>query len=260
MDTLTAIESAPDRASSPGPIAASDRPRPFVDISVLRDNLDLFNAALQPLSPTEILRWTARLFGSSASLSCSFGGPSGMVLLDIVATESLPFSVYSIDTGYLFSETHDLAHAVEKRYGIVPQRFFPRLTLAEQAAAAGEALWERDPNLCCSIRKVEPNHRALEGQLAWISGVRRDQTAARANAPVLSWNEKFGVFKISPLVTWSEEDVWEYIRRRDVPYNALHDQGMPSLGCTHCTAAPEGDDPRSGRWPGFAKTECGLHI
>ena len=260
MDTLTVSEPVPGRISSEDRFPSSDRPRPFVEVAILRDNLDVFNAALEPLSPAQILHWTARIFGASASLSCSFGGPSGMALLHIVATESLPFSIYFIDTGVLFPETYDLAREVEHRYGVAPRRFTPRLSLADQALTHGDALWGRDPDLCCSIRKVEPNHRALDGQLAWISGVRRDQSAGRANTPVLSWSEKFAAFKISPLVTWSEEDVWDYIRRHDVPYNALHDQGLPSLGCTHCTSAPDGADVRSGRWSGFAKTECGLHL
>ena len=260
MDTLTATEPAPEQAPRPGPVAASSQSGPPVDISVLRDNLDVFNAALEPLSPTEILRWTARMFGASASLSCSFGGPSGMILLDILARESMPFGVYFIDTGFLFPETYDPAREVQDRYGSDLHRYFPRLSLAEQAASAEDALWERDPDLCCSIRKVEPNLRALQGQLAWIAGLRRDQSAGRADAQVLSWSDKFGVFKIAPLVTWSEEAVWEYIRQHDVPYNALHDRGLPSLGCTHCTTAPDGADLRSGRWAGSAKTECGLHI
>ncbi len=206
------------------------------------------------------MRWAARTFGASASLSCSFGGPSGMVLLHILATESMPFSVYSIDTGFLFPETHDLARQVKARYGIDPRRFFPRLSLAQQVASTEDALWKSDPDLCCSIRKVEPNHRALDGQFAWISGLRRDQSAGRASAPVLSWSDTFEVFKVSPLVSWTEDKVWKYIRQNDIPYNALHDQGLPSLGCTHCTAAPEGADLRSGRWAGLSKTECGLHI
>lgn len=231
-----------------------------VDHDLLVCELESFNRALEPLEPIEIMGWAARAFGADATLSCSFGGPSGMVLIDILATESLPFDLYSLDTGLLFPETHDLAREVEERYGIEPHRVFPRLSLAEQAGTYEDELWRTDPDLCCAMRKTEPNRRALAGKTAWISGVRRDQSSARAATPILSWSENFKVFKIAPLANWSEADVWEYIRRHDVPYNKLHDQGMRSLGCTVCTTLPQGADPRSGRWPGFNKVECGLHI
>ena len=231
-----------------------------VNTNLLREHRDSFNLALEPLGPAEILRWAARTFGARAALSCSFGGPSGMVLIDLIAAQSLPIDVYSIDPGLLFPETHDLAREVERRYGIRPRRFFPDLTLAEHAAAHEDKPWQVDPDACCARRKLEPNRRALAGRSAWISGVRRNQSTARAETPTLSWSEKFNIFKLAPLARWTEDEVWDHIRKHDVPYNALHERGMPSLGCTVCTAIPDGIDPRSGRWPGFTKTECGLHI
>jgi len=206
------------------------------------------------------MRWAARTFGASASLSCSFGGPSGMVLIHILATESMPFNVYFIDTGFLFPETHELAREVKARYGIDPRRFFPRLSPAQQIASTEDALWKSDPDLCCQIRKVEPNGRALEGKQAWISGLRRDQSKGRASVGVVEWDAKFGIVKLNPLAAWAEADIWAYVREHDVPYNPLHDAGFPSAGCTYCTRAVKpGEDPRAGRWADSSKDECGLH-
>src|SRR6185503_5173921 len=122
-------------------------------------------------------------------------------------------------------------------------------------------LWSRDPDLCCELRKVEPNKRALEGKRAWVSGIRRDQAATRAETPIVEWDTKFGLVKINALAQWSESQVWKYILDNAVPYNELHDKSYPSIGCTHCTKPVKaGEDPRSGRWQGFEKTECGIHV
>jgi len=137
----------------------------------------------------------------------------------------------------------------------------PALTVEGQAQLNGDALWSRDPDSCCAIRKVEPQRQFLSGYDAWITGIRRDQTSARASQAAISWDEQFQLAKITPLVEWDETMVWTYIRAHGVPYNALHERNYPSLGCVHCTrtVAP-GEDARAGRWPGFTKTECGLHI
>jgi phosphoadenosine phosphosulfate reductase len=134
------------------------------------------------------------------------------------------------------------------------------MTVAQQAAEYGEALWERDPDRCCELRKVIPQRELLKGFDAWITGLRRDQASTRKTTPVVARDNKFGIAKIAPLARWDERDVWRYIYEHDVPYNQLHDRGYPSIGCTNCTrtVAP-GEDPRAGRWSGFAKTECGLH-
>lgn len=124
----------------------------------------------------------------------------------------------------------------------------------------GDRLWEREPDKCCGIRKVDPNRRALEGRSAWITGLRRDQANTRRTVNPVAWDHKFGLYKISPLAHWDEKDVWRYIFKHSVPYNPLHDEGYPSIGCTHCTrAVAVGEDPRAGRWSGTAKVECGLH-
>ena len=125
----------------------------------------------------------------------------------------------------------------------------------------GIKLWERDPDLCCSLRKVEPQKRFLKGYAAWITGVRRDRATTASALRVVDWDETFGLVKISPFATWTEEMVWTYVRAHDVPYNDLHDRGYPSIGCTNCTVRVKAGDPlRTGRWQGFAKTECGLHV
>jgi phosphoadenosine phosphosulfate reductase len=212
-------------------------------------------------TPQDILRWTIATFFPDVVLACSFGGVSGMALLDMALAIEPRLPVFYIDTDFLFPETYATRDRARARYGIEPLAYRPHLTPAEQAAAYGEALWARDPDRCCALRKVEPTRRALAGRRAWIAGLRRDQSATRQHVPIVAWDAQFGLVKVNPLANWTEAQVWAYIRAHDVPYNPLHAQGYPSLGCTHCTrpVAP-GADPRSGRWVGFAKTECGLHL
>ncbi|MEX0751129.1 MAG: phosphoadenylyl-sulfate reductase, partial [Dehalococcoidia bacterium] len=193
--------------------------------------------------------------------ACSFGGPSGMVLLDMVMQIDRAVEVFYLDTDFLFPETYSLRDAAAAKYDFKPVGYMSLLTPDQQARKHGDALWARDPDACCAIRKVEPNRRALEGKTAWISGIRRDQTKERNDVDIVQWDEKFGLVKINPLSSWSESQVWKYIIDNRVPYNELHDRNYPSIGCTHCTKAVRpGDDPRSGRWQGFDKTECGLHV
>jgi phosphoadenosine phosphosulfate reductase len=206
------------------------------------------------------LRWAAAEFFPELTLACSFGGPSGMVLLDMIAQIEPRVEVFYLDTDFLFPETYQTRDRVIERYGITPAAYKAELTPEEQARRHGDELWLRDPDLCCSLRKVEPNRRALQGKRAWISGLRRDQATTRRDTPVVQWDEKFGLVKVNPLARWTEADVWAYIVKHDVPYNPLHDRDYPSVSCTYCTRAVRpGDDPRSGRWQGLDKTECGIH-
>jgi phosphoadenosine phosphosulfate reductase len=169
--------------------------------------------------------------------------------------------VFYLDTEFLFPETYALVERAAQRYGIVPQPLRPALTAAQQAEQEGDRLWERDPDRCCAIRKIEPQRKALAGYGAWITGLRRDQVSTRRSTPVVSWDEKFGLAKIAPLATWTEQQTWNYIVAHDVPTNELHNVGYPSIGCTHCTRPVHmGEDARAGRWSGTAKTECGLHV
>lgn len=224
-------------------------------------NLKAAADALEGRPPQEILRWAVEQYQPGLALACSFGGPTGMVLLDMIMRIDPGVEVFYLDTDFLFPETYALRDAAAAKYGFQPTGYMSLLTPAQQAAKHGDALWARDPDACCAIRKVEPSRRALQGKRAWISGVRRDQSQSRGDVSIVEWDEKFGLVKINALAAWTESQVWKYILDNGVPYNPLHDRGFPSIGCTHCTnAVKPGDDPRSGRWQGFDKTECGLHV
>jgi len=225
------------------------------------DQLKSHSNRLDDASPQEILQWAAREYQPGLALACSFGGPSGMVLLDMIMKIDRGVEVFYLDTDFLFPETYKLRDIASAKYNFQPVGYMSLLTPQQQAEKHGDALWARDPDACCAIRKVEPNGRALQGKTAWISGIRRDQTKERNDVDIVQWDEKFGLVKINPLATWSEAQVWKYIVDNGVPYNELHDRNYPSIGCTHCTKpVMPGEDPRSGRWQGFDKTECGLHV
>lgn len=224
------------------------------------DELARIDSGLEERSPREILRWAVDEFYPDLTMACSFGGPSGMVLVDMMSKIEPRVEIFYLDTDFLFPETYETRDKMIERYNIKPVAFKSQFTPSEQAQTYGDELWRRDPDLCCELRKVEPNKRALEGKRAWISGLRRDQGEARRETAVLEWDAKFGLVKVLPLVRWTEGDVWSYIVRNDVPYNPLHDRDYPSIGCTYCTKpVKKGDDPRAGRWQGFDKTECGIH-
>jgi len=218
-----------------------------------------WSAEMEGKEPQEILRWAAQTFQPGLTLACSFGGTSGMALLDMVIKIDPTVEVFYLDTDFLFPETYRLRDACEAKYGFKPIGHKSLLTPAAQAQKYGEALWLSNPDLCCELRKVEPNERALEGKTAWIAGMRRDQSATRKDIGIVEWDAKFDLVKINPLAAWDEKQVWTYIATHDVPYNELHDRNYLSIGCTYCTKAVNpGDDPRSGRWAGFDKTECGI--
>jgi phosphoadenosine phosphosulfate reductase len=219
-----------------------------------------WNAHFRTASPQELLTWAAECWGDRMALSCSFGGPAGMVLLDMIVKIAPETPVLYIDTGLLFGETHHLIAQVRARYGIEPVAVRPARTVAQQAEDHGPALWQRDPDRCCHLRKVQPLAEALAPFDAWITGVRRGDSATRAQTALIEWSTKYELVKLNPLAFWSEHDVWRYIYAHDVPYNPLLDRGYRSLGCSTCTRLPSGDDPRSGRWAGFSKTECGIHV
>lgn len=224
---------------------------------------DLQRAAseLEGAPPQEILAWGFRRYHPNITLACSFGGTAGMALLDMSVKIEPRASVFYLDTDFLFPETYALKEECERRYGIKVAAYKSRWTPEAQAREFGAALWARDPDLCCQLRKVEPNWNALEGKKAWISGLRRDQASTRAQTAVVEWDYKFGLVKLNPLAAWSEADVRAYLMEHNVPYNPLNDRGFPSLGCTYCTRAVKpGEDPRAGRWAGTDKVECGIHV
>jgi len=209
--------------------------------------------------PEEILEWAFSTYGENLAVATGMG-VEGMALVDIAHRVNPRVKVFTGDTEFLFPETYDLMERVEERYGIRIERLYSELAPAEQEKAYGGALWARDPDLCCSLRKVEPLRRKLATLDAWVTAIRRDQSAARAGVRKVDWDAKFGLVKISPLADWTRPDVWRYVLRHQVLYNPLHDRSYPTIGCTHCTRAVlPGEDQRAGRWSGFAKTECGLH-
>jgi phosphoadenosine phosphosulfate reductase len=207
----------------------------------------------------DLLVWASQEFKSEISMA-SGGGVEGMVLIDLASRVCADLPVFTIDTDFLFPETYDLMRRVEKRYGIKIEHVRSALTPEQQELAHGPALWNRNPDQCCALRKVEPLRRRLSGLRAWVTAIRRDQTPDRAGAGKVEWDNKFGLYKINPIADWSAQMVWDYVHQNHVPYNPLHDRNYPSIGCTHCTRPVQiGEDPRAGRWSGFTKTECGLH-
>jgi len=217
-------------------------------------------AEAESWTPQQVLRWAFDTFGSNVAISSAFGA-EGMVLIDMASRVRKDFRVFTIDTEFLFPETYNLMDRIEQRYSISIEKVYSLLSPETQEFTHGEALWTRDPDLCCRLRKVEPLRRKLQELSAWITSIRRDQTSARSGAHRIEWDAKFGLVKVNPIVDWTSKQVWRYIHEHDVPYNELHNQDFPSIGCTHCTRAVKpGEDPRAGRWPGFSKTECGLHI
>ena len=221
--------------------------------------LDEINSELESLSLNAFLRWSLAQFGEGIAHVTSFG-PSGVVILDHLLRLKPQMRVITLDTQFLFAESYDLWDIVRRRYGIRVEVVRPELSPQEQAAQYGPNLWEVEPDLCCHVRKVRPMAKALHGLSAWYTGMRRDQSATRANAPLVAWDTRYELFKLNPLANWTRQRVWTYIHDHDVPYNRLHDEGYTSIGCTHCTRpASNADDERSGRWAGIQKTECGLH-
>lgn len=216
------------------------------------------NARFERLDPREIVSWAVAEFGDGLSVGASFGGASGMAILHMVATLKPNVHVFVLDTDYLFEETHETMRRAVPALGLTNMQVYKsKLSHEQQATEHGAALWMRDPDACCEIRKIEPNRRALSGKTAWVSGLRRDQSEGRAETPIVSWNAKFGVVKINPLANWTEKQTWEYVVANKVPYNPLLDQGYSSIGCYNCTIP--GVQGRAGRWQGFEKDECGLH-
>ena len=203
----------------------------------------------------EILRAVLEAFPGRVSLACSFQKEES-VLLDMVFELEPKARVFAIDTHYLFPETYALWREVEKRYDTTME-VFAGPSPEELAAAHGERLWERDPDLYLAVAKLAPLNAALADLDAWITGIRRDQSPTRANAPKVGWDDAHELWKANPLADWSGDDCWAYIRERDLPYNELHDRGYDSIGDTHSTIPGSG---RAGRWPGMEKTECGLHV
>jgi phosphoadenosine phosphosulfate reductase len=203
---------------------------------------------LESLSAQEVLAHVVDEFHPRLYVACSFQKEASVILDMLLAIEPAA-RVFTLDTGVLFPETYATWRRIEKRYGVAIDVYRGEWI---------DGLWQRDPDACCGMRKVEPLERALGDVDAWITGLRREQSPTRANTPKLGPDDGHpGKLKCAPLADWTEKDVWRYIAENDVPYHPLHDRGYDSIGCTHCTVAGGG---RDGRWAGTDKIECGLHL
>jgi phosphoadenosine phosphosulfate reductase len=215
-------------------------------------------------SANEILRWAYEQFGRSAAIGTSFQG-AGLVAIHHAVSAGLPLPVFTIDTGLLFSETLELKARLEAYFGIVIESLVPERTVDEQAEDIAPELWLSSPDLCCTLRKVEPLQKKLDQLDAWVVGLRREQSAGRAQIQILELYEfdrlrEKNILKVNPLARWSRDQVWDYIRHHGIPYNPLMDRGFRSIGCFPCTRVVlSGQDDRAGRWTGFDKSECGIH-
>lgn len=213
---------------------------------------------LEPMAAEKVIRWAIETFQPGLYFACSFQKTSSVVI-DIAQSIEPETRFFYLDTDLLFEQTYATRDALAARYGIEFDRYH-NISVEEQARLYGDKLWQRQPDACCGIRKVEPMRDALAGVDCWVSGVRRVDSQTRAGAAKFGWDKRFGLWKLNPLADWSDEQVWNHINEHNVPYNPLHDAGYPSIGCTHCTRPPgNGADPRDGRWANADKTECGLN-
>ncbi len=212
---------------------------------------------LEEASAEEIIRWAAEQFGDRLCVASSM---QDAVLVHLASRVRPGIDVLFLDTGYHFAETIGTRDAVQAVYDVNLITVRPELTVAEQNERYGPRLYERDPDLCCALRKVAPLNKALEPYDAWLTGLRRVESPTRANTKVVDWDAKRGKVKIAPLARWTDDDVAAYVAEHGVLLNPLLMDGYASIGCAPCTRrVAEGEDPRSGRWAGFAKTECGIH-
>ncbi|WP_102417199.1 phosphoadenylyl-sulfate reductase [Mycobacterium sp. 4858] len=224
-------------------------------------------AEMEGAGAVDILRWTDEHFGGVDGprgwATCKYVVAANMqdaVTISLASDVRPGVPVIFLDTGYHFAETIGTRDAVESVYDIHLLNVTPEHTVAEQDELLGKDLFAREPNECCRLRKVLPLRRALRGYAAWVTGLRRVEAATRANAPLISFDESFELIKVNPIADWTDEDVQDYIERNNVLVNPLVEEGYPSIGCAPCTSKPaEGEDPRSGRWRGRNKVECGLH-
>ncbi len=214
---------------------------------------------LESATPQEILRYAVERFAPRFTMATAFG-PEGMTLIHMLAEIAPSTPIFNLETGYQFAETLELCDRVKQRYGMVIELKYPDTTVEQYEAANGGAVYKTDPNRCCFDRKIRVLHKAAKGMYAWASAIRREQTSDRARSPIVGWDQKFQLVKISPLANWSKKQVWKLIVDEQIPYNPLHDKGFPSVGCWPCTRSVQlGEDERAGRWSGFEKKECGLH-
>ncbi|GAE33508.1 phosphoadenylyl-sulfate reductase [Halalkalibacter akibai] len=228
--------------------------------SLQTEDYQAINKELERKDSLEVLKWAYNSFGDKLVYSCSFGA-EGMVLIDLISKVKKDATIVFLDTDFHFKETYELIDKVKARYpSLNIELAKPEITPEQQAEKHGDRLWERDPDACCNVRKLVPLQRELDKYNAWISGLRREQSPTRVNTQFVNQDNRFKSIKVCPLIHWTEEEIWMYIKLHKLPYNDLHDKSYPSIGCEYCTKpVAEGGDPRSGRWANSEKTECGLH-
>ncbi|MCL5096812.1 MAG: phosphoadenylyl-sulfate reductase [Candidatus Omnitrophica bacterium] len=218
----------------------------------------------EKLPAEQVLAWAWEKFQGRAAIGTSFQG-AGLVIMHLAWKSGLRFPVFTLETGLLFPETLAFKEQLEDYFGLRIECLVPDLTVAQQAVAHGAELWKRDPDMCCTIRKVQPLRNKLEELDCWISGLRREQSPTRARIGIIElfvFDESSGrdLIKLNPLAHWTRDAIWEYISGHGIPYNPLHDRGYRSIGCQPCTRkSGVGPNERAGRWTGFNKTECGIH-
>src|SRR3990172_4258759 len=226
----------------------------------LLDFLRAESQRLESATHEEIITWGVEHYAPYLTMATAFG-PEGCVILAMLAKVAPETYVFNLETGYQFQETLDLRDRIADKYGIEVDLLQPDLSVPEYEALHGGPLYKSKPDQCCFDRKIKTLQRASQVMHAWMSGIRRDQSPDRARAAIVGWDKRFGLVKISTLANWTKKDVWRRITGEGIPYNPLHDQGYPSIGCWPCTravAAGETDE-RAGRWSGMKKNECGLH-
>jgi phosphoadenosine phosphosulfate reductase len=221
---------------------------------------DNFSSDDESKGALNVLQWAYEEYDDELVYACSFG-VEGIVMVDLISQIKPTAKVVFLDTGFHFPETYTLIDVVKKRYPkLVIEMKKPSLTVEGQAEKYGDQLWERQPDRCCHMRKVIPLREVISDTTAWLSGLRREQSPSRSQTNFVNKDETFQSIKICPLIHWAWTDIWDYVKKHNLPYNPLHDQGYPSIGCSHCTF--KGDTTtgsRSGRWANQTKTECGLH-
>jgi len=222
--------------------------------------LESASRRLEGSKPWEILAWAIERYHPKLTMATAFG-PEGCAIIHMIAQIEPRVRIFNLDTGYQFAETLLLRDRIATELGIEVEMVRPALDVAAYEAANGGPVHAHDPDRCCRDRKLTPMRQAIVGYDAWISSIRADQSSHRAKASVVAYDAKFGLVKVNPLLRWTHRDVWAYVMSNQVPYNPLHDQGYPSIGCWPCTRAVQAgeNDERAGRWAGQAKTECGLH-
>jgi phosphoadenosine phosphosulfate reductase len=238
----------------------------MMNAAVTQNDVTTLALRAEPMSAQDVVRLAVERFGRKVALSSSFGAED-MVLIDMLMKIDPTARIFTLDTGRLPQETYNVIDATRAKYGATIDAYFP------QADAVQTMVGEHGMNLfyhsvenrklCCGVRKMEPLRRALSGLDAWMTGLRREQSVTRTAVHKVEWDEGNRLIKVNPLVDWTREDVWKYIREQNVPYNALHDRGYPSIGCGPCTRAVQpGEHERAGRWwwEHPETKECGLHV